>query len=185
MKLPFAYYGNAILRKKAEPIVTFDRHLIELIEHMTETVQSVNGLGLSAPQVGVSKALFITNGPEENGGELLTSNTALKVYINPKIESISEEVWLEEEGCLSIPKVYVHVERPIRITITAQNEHGDWRTELLEGWNAKIALHENDHLNGVLFIDRISRRNRKSIEKELEMIKKKFTLHNKALKCPM
>ncbi len=180
MKLPLVYYGHPILRKKAKPVEVFDEKLLELIENMKETVQAFRGIGLSAPQVGVSQAILLTNMPLKDE-ELGYRPGVPQIYINPRIESVSEESWFEEEGCLSIPKIYIGVERPLRITLSAQNERGEWRTESLEGWRAKVLLHENDHLNGVLFIDRIVRRDRKRIEKELELIRKKFEQHNKTV----
>lgn len=180
MKLPLAYYGHPVLRKKAAPVELFDTQLRELIANMIETVQSVRGLGLSAPQVGVSKAIFIRQLPEEDQELGFVPGTP-KVYINPKIDSVSDDVWFEEEGCLSIPKLYAHVERPLQVTITAQNEFGESFTETLQGWKAKVILHENDHLNGVLFVDRLTRKERKGIEKELEYIRRKWAAHNETL----
>ncbi len=180
MKLPLVYYGHPILRKKATPIETFDAALLTLIEDMKETAQAHRALGLSAPQVGVSRALFIVNLPEEESHIGYVPGIP-RVYINARIEEVSEESWYEEEGCLSIPKVYAGVERPLKIKVTAQDATGEWRTEVLEGWKARVLLHENDHINGVLFIDRLVRREKKQIEKELDLIKKKFTQHNNSI----
>ena len=172
MKLPLVYYGNPILRKKAEPVTQFDEELFELIKNMKETVLSLRGFGLSAPQVGISKAIFITSiSVDEQDIAPIEKHT---VYINPRIDSVSDEAWFEEEGCLSIPKIYLPIERPLHITITAQDEHGQWRTETVHDWKAKVILHENDHLNGVLFVDRATRKDRKRIEKNLKMIEKQY-----------
>jgi peptide deformylase len=180
MKLDFTYLGHPILRTKAAPIHTIDHAILQLIEHMKHTVELHRGLGLAAPQVGASVALFVACFPENSEGSPVPGTP--RVFINPKLEDHSQERWSAEEGCLSIPKVYAPVSRPISVTITAQNELGEWHTERLSGWNAKIVLHENDHLNGVLFIDRIEQKDKKRVLSDLSRIKKHFQHHNEQVK---
>jgi peptide deformylase len=181
MKLELAYIGHEILRKKTFPIHAIDQSILDLIASMKETVISFRGLGLAAPQVGVQLNLLITCFPEPAFSEDIIPGPA-RVFINPKISDPSVETLIAEEGCLSIPKIYHEVERPESITVTAQNEQGDWFTERLSGWNAKILMHENDHLNGVIFIDRIKALDKKRIHSEIERLKKHFRHHNEHLK---
>lgn len=181
MKLDLAYIGHEILRKKTLPVQTIDQNLLDLIDSMKETVNLSRGLGLAAPQVGVQLSLFIACFPEQSLDGSIIPGPA-RAYINPKISDPSVETWIAEEGCLSLPKIYHDVERPVRITITAQNESGEWFSEQLTEWNAKIVMHENDHLNGVLFVDRISCGDKKRIHPEIERLKKHFRHHNDHLK---
>ena len=173
MKLPLVYYGNPLLRKKCEPVTKIDEEILRLIEDMKETLLDVNGLGLSAPQVGKSLNLFITAYyiQDEKGH---WKHAPIRVFINPKLTNPSEETWIEDEGCLSIPKIYDKVERPFRITVTAQNEKGETFTEEFSEWPAKTIMHENDHINGVLFIDRLPPKRRKALDAALRKIKQKY-----------
>ena len=176
MKLPIAYYGSPILRKKVLPVEAITDEIRQLVKDMEETMLAHNGIGLAAPQVKHSIALFITrvneyiDNPIENSPE-----PELKVYINPKILEYSEEVWLRGEGCLSIPKVYGTVCRPLSIKIEATDIDGNRFVETLTELPARAIMHENDHLNGVLFIDRMDKDERKEIEGDLRRLKKKYT----------
>jgi peptide deformylase len=154
MILPFIYIGNPILRKKSLPIHTIDQEILTLIENMKDTVKSFHGLGMAAPQVGVSLALFVACFPIRNADGTLVPGPP-RVFINPKIEDPSQETWTEQEGNPCIPGIYAPVDRPVSITISYQDEQGAWQKTRLSGWEAKIVMHENDHLNGVLFIDRL------------------------------
>jgi peptide deformylase len=181
MKVDLAYIGHAILRKRAFPVHTIDNQILELIGHMKETVTEYRGLGLAAPQVGVQLAILITCFPvEDPSGHIIPG--APKAFINPKISEPSPESWDEEEGCLSIPKVYAPVRRPLAITVTYQDETGASHTERLSGWPAKIVMHENDHLNGVLFIDRLESKEKRAVAHDLELLKKRYKVNNEHLK---
>lgn len=171
MKLPIAYYGNPILRKKAAKIDQVNKEICQLVEDMIDTMIAHKGVGLAAPQVHHSLALFIAYFEQE---EKEFDRNKVRVFINPKIINYSEEMTLMGEGCLSIPKLYGDIFRPMVITVTAQDLEGNLFTEDFEGYNAHIVLHENDHLNGVLFIDRLPPKERKSLEPRLREIKKKF-----------
>jgi peptide deformylase len=173
MKLPLAYYANPILRRKADPVEKVDDELRAFIRDMEETMLDLRGLGLAAPQVKRSIRLFMTNIPvKDENGEM--HPTITRVFINPKILSVSEESWIANEGCLSIPKVYGEVIRPKSVTIEAMDQNGIHFTETFTGWEAKAIFHENDHINGVLFIDRVDKKHRRDLEKELLIIKNKF-----------
>ncbi len=172
MKLPLAYYGHPILRKKASSIKEINDEVQQLIEDMSETMIAHNGCGLAAPQVHHSIALFITRIPryDENG---ITNPGQLRVFINPKIIQHSPEEWTCAEACLSIPGLRENVSRPLRVTIQATDREGKEFTEEFTEFDAHVIMHENDHLNGVLYIDRLSSKRRKEIEISLREIKKK------------
>lgn len=173
MKLALAYYGDAVLRKKAAPIATIDDSIKQLVADMVETMEANDGCGLAAPQIHKSIALFITSIPRysEETGEQIEAGQ-LRVFINPKIVSYSPEAWGCSEACLSIPKVRGEVMRPLKVTIEATDLEGNLFTEEFVEFDAHVIMHENDHLNGVLYIDRLAAKERKEIEPILKEIKK-------------
>jgi peptide deformylase len=161
--------GDPVLRKKAEDITVFDDKLNTLIADMIETMDSSNGIGLAAPQIGESLNLFVLrNYLESEDGETRLSDP--EIYINPKITYRSQEVDLDEEGCLSIPGVRAEVYRPWIIEIEAFNQKGEPFKQRIEGFNARVRLHEFDHLQGTLFIDLLSKHERKKIKSKLQAI---------------
>jgi peptide deformylase len=173
VKLPILLYGNPILRKKGETITEITDEIRQLAHDMIETMdEGGRGIGLAAQQVGKALRLFVLrryiDGPD---GKWTVSDPI--VYINPKILSVSEEKWVTEEGCLSIPKLNLPVERPFRIKIESTRLDGSHVVEEIEGMNARVVLHENDHINGVLYIDRVEEKYLRSVEAELKAIKKK------------
>jgi len=173
MRLPLLYYGNPLLRKKAEPIEEITPEIRQLALDMIETMDVGNGIGLSAPQIGKSIRLFVLrNYIYLEDGRLGFSEP--RVYINPKILSHSTHLLKDTEGCLSIPGINGEVERPDKILIEATDLEGNRFTEEVEGYNARVRMHENDHLNGVLYIDRMKPHNRHKIEAKLREIKKKY-----------
>lgn len=173
MKVELAYYGNPILRKKCEPVSEITDEIRTLVRDMVDTLKAENGLGLAAPQVKHALRLFITAVPvEEVDGEFQPG--PLRVFINPNILEVSEEQAIETEGCLSIPKVRGHVERPIRIRIRATNLDGEEFEEEFTDLQARCILHENDHINGVLYVDRIRGKERKELDPFLQKIKKQY-----------
>lgn len=180
MKVDLAYLGHPILRKKANPVLSIDQPILDLIQHLKATVVAHRGLGLAAPQIGAQVAILVACFPEQTEQGIVPG--APKVFINPKISEPSPESWVEEEGCLSIPKIYAPVQRPQSITVTYQDEQGLERTERLSGWSAKIVMHENDHLNGVLFIDRLENKDKREIAADLERLKKHYKIPNEHLK---
>lgn len=173
MKLPIAYYGDPILRKKCPPVEHFDEALKNLVKDMEETVIAHEGLGLAAPQVKHSLALFITHVPQ-NETEDDWNTCKIMHFINPKILEYSEEMWGRGEGCLSIPGLYGVIYRPMRIKVRAFDLEGQPFEKEYSGLQARAIMHENDHINGVLFVDRIKGKERTEMEKELKLIKKLF-----------
>lgn len=173
MLLNLRYYGDPILRKKASPIEVITDEIKKLAADMIETVDTMDQLGLAAPQVGHLIRLFVVRNyiELENGGLTLSSPM---VYINPKIASYSKNLSRDMEGCLSIPGVRGPVERPESIVIEAQDIHGNWFKEELHGYNARSRMHENDHLNGVLYIDRMHSYDRNKMEGHLQKLIKQY-----------
>ncbi len=165
------YYGDPLLRKKAKEIAAVDSTHRELIEQMEKVMDRHRGCGLAAPQVGHSIRLFIMRIDREVDGE--TVKGKLRVFINPVLTEPSDQTDVMKEGCLSLPGFREDVERPHTITVEALDEEGKPFKQHLTGLAARIVMHENDHLNGVLFIDRISPKRRKAVEPILKNIKKK------------
>lgn len=173
MKLPLAYYGDSVLRQKGARIEAIDDEIRKLVHDMVDTMNAHNGVGLAAPQVHRSLALFITAMPKKNPDDTWTQGI-LRVFINPKIIAHSEELWGLEQGCLSIPGICEEVIRPLKVTIEATDLEGNIFTHEFEAHEAQAVMHENDHINGVLFIDRLTLRKRKGLEPTLRAIKKKY-----------
>jgi peptide deformylase len=169
MILEIVYYGDERLRKKANLVESVTPEIKKLVADMIETMDVKSGIGLAAPQVGVSLSLFVLRNYEEKE-EGKISLSAPQVYINPKILQASKETCSEVEGCLSIPGIREKVERPLAILIEAMDLEGNLFREEIIGYNARVRLHENDHLNGVLFIDRIARGRRKKIDPALKQL---------------
>ena len=144
-------YGDVALRMRAHDITEFDDDLRRLVERMTALMHDAQGVGLAATQVGVLRRLFVFE-PDEDGPRAL---------VNPVIVDRSDETEPDEEGCLSLQGVRVPVDRATRIVVEGKDENGqDVRYEL-EGYAARVAQHEFDHLNGVLIIDRADEEHRK------------------------
>ncbi len=174
MKLPIKYIGEPVLREKAQPIESITDEIIQLAKDMIETMHSKNAVGLAAPQVGQSLRMFVLT-VLKNDGDKRVSTEEDRVYINPKILEVSHEIVGMNEGCLSIPGLYIDdVLRPKTITVSSLNLEGKEIVETISGWHARVVLHENDHLNGVLFIDRLQPRQKKGFEEEIKKIKRKY-----------
>ncbi len=152
-----------ILRRKARPVSTFDKNLQTLIDDMIETMREAPGVGLAAPQVGISDRLIVVeyaDPPEENEDseeEPKEVKPKLYVMVNPEIVKTSEEKVLGVEGCLSIPGLVGEVERFEMVQVKGLNRHGQPMKVKAEGWLARIFQHEIDHVNGVVFPDRATR----------------------------
>lgn len=153
--LPLAYYGDPILRKKADPILDITNDIRKLVEEMIETMDACDGIGLAAPQVHHSIRLFVIRTPTEIQEDQFEPGE-IKVIINPKLSLPSEEKWKASEGCLSIPTIRAEVERPKEITVEYTDLEGNVIKNRFSGWEARVIMHENDHINGVLFIDRLT-----------------------------
>lgn len=168
--IPLAYYGAPILLKVADPVAHIDASLLQLIDEMVETMDASNGIGLAAPQVHHSIKLFIIREPEEDDDGHVEFN-GVKVFINPVVSEPSKETWKMSEGCLSIPTIHVDVIRPKEVTVEYTTLEGKRVTERVRGWQARMVQHENDHLNGVLFIDHLARAERRRLEPFLQHLR--------------
>ena len=150
-KLPIILFPDPILRRTALPVERIDAGVHRLIEDMLETMYRAPGVGLAAPQVGLSRRLFVMDHSRDQ------EPAAPRAFLNPEIVASGNEMRIYEEGCLSIPEMFAEVERPAAVVVRYLSHEGDMREERLEGHAATIAQHEIDHLNGVLFIDHLSR----------------------------
>lgn len=173
MLLRIIYYGHQLLRKRALPIDAITDEIKQFAADMIETMDAAQGIGLAAPQVGRSIRLFVCRSYAiaPDGQWVMTEP---RVYINPRLSQHSEEQVEDQEGCLSLPGIRAEVVRPLKVFIEALDLQGQAFSEQLEGYNARIRMHENDHLNGVLYIDRVNVRMRKRLEPLLQEIKKKY-----------
>jgi peptide deformylase len=147
-----------VLRRKARAITKIDKSLQTLIDDMVETMRGAPGVGLAAPQIGLSERLIVVEYYEREEDED-KEDAPKKVWamINPEIVKSSEETLIGVEGCLSIPGLVGEVERHAAIQVKGLNRHGQPVKLKAEGWLARIFQHEIDHLNGVLFPDRATR----------------------------
>ena len=138
--------GEDVLRQVAVPVEPeeINDEFRVLINEMFETMIEANGVGLAAPQVDISKRFFV----------VIADDDVRRVFINPQIISTSNDLVDYEEGCLSLPKIYENIKRPSQVTVQALNENGKPFTIEADGLLARIIQHENDHLNGIVFIDK-------------------------------
>jgi peptide deformylase len=152
-----------VLRRKARTVTKFDKDLQTAIDDMVETMRKAPGVGLAAPQVGLSERLIVVEYYEHEEDEVKAEETGeeapKKVWavLNPEIVKASEEKVMGVEGCLSIPNLVGEVERHTEVQIKGFNRHGKPMKVKAKGWLARIFQHEIDHLNGVLFTDRATR----------------------------
>ncbi len=155
-------YGASVLRDKAQPVKEIDSKVKMLAEDMIQTMYESSGIGLAAPQVGVSlRIMIVTYGLDQE-------NPVPRVMINPEIIDHSPETEVCEEGCLSVPEERANVVRWTKIKIRAQTLDGNIFEESLEGITARIFQHEYDHLEGILFVDRVSFLKRDIIKRRLK-----------------
>ena len=160
--LQLCYYGNPVLRKRAKPVAEVTAAERQLADEMLETLYATgNGIGLAATQVGVLKRLIIVDIGEDDD-----ESYEPLVLFNPEILSVAGEV-VAEEGCLSIPNVTAEVRRPEKIVVAGLDIRGESVHIETDGLLARVLQHEIDHLNGVLFIDRISGLKRQLLKDEL------------------
>ncbi len=159
------------LRLVAEPVETVDDSIRTLVADMIETMYDSNGIGLAATQVGVQKRVLVIDLQDEQGEDEKPIKNP-KAYINAEIRSVSDEVSTYNEGCLSIPDQYAEVARPARCRVKWLDETGAAHEEDLDGLLSTCMQHEIDHLDGVLFIDHISRLKRDMVLKKLAKARK-------------
>jgi peptide deformylase len=155
MKL--VYYGDPILRARASEVTVFDKSLRETARRMSELMVKHKGVGLSAPQVGLDMRLIVLRFPPHE-------------MVNPAIIQRSKETVLDEEGCLSIPGVVAHVKRAQSVLVAYRDLKGSAKTITMYGRSARVLQHEEDHLDGVLFIDHLPRARRLMLKPKLARI---------------
>jgi peptide deformylase len=145
-------FGDPVLKSRAAQVDRFDKPLRDQVERMASLMHDALGIGLAAPQIGVSQQLLVYRvGPE---GPVIA-------LVNPEIEWTSDESEPAQEGCLSIPGILVDVDRPVHVRVRALDENGDDRVVEASGLEARVIQHEVDHLNGVLILDRTTKDQRK------------------------
>lgn len=159
---PIIYLPDPILRQQSQPVERVDTDLSRFIDDMIETMYDAPGIGLAAIQVGVPRRLLVI----DVAGKDDPPNP--QVFINPELVATGDDTNVYEEGCLSIPDYYAEVERPETITVKHLDRDGKERVTEADGLLATCLQHEIDHLNGVLFIDHISKLKR-------DMVVRKFT----------
>jgi len=169
--LPIIETPDPILRQISTPVEKVNDELRALIDDMFETMYAAPGIGLAAIQVGVPKRLLVIDlqEPKEEGGE---PERDPLVFINPEILEASDTLQVYSEGCLSVPEMYAEVERPDRIRARWLDRDGKPHEEELDGLLGICLQHEMDHLEGILFIDHLSRLKRDMILKKLAKIRK-------------
>ncbi len=146
---------NPVLRRKARTVSKFNEALQVLIDDMVETMRQAPGVGLAAPQVGVSQRVIVVEYPENDQDE--ESPKKLYAMVNPEIVKPSQETIAGIEGCLSVPGLVGEVQRAVEITVKGLNRHGQPMRVKVKEWMARIFQHEIDHLNGVVFTDRATK----------------------------
>jgi len=150
--------GDPVLRKKAKEIEKIDEAVKSLVKELFDIMYATDGIGLAAPQIGVSLRLFVMD------------DGTPRALINPVITFKSKETNVAEEGCLSVPEVFENVERSNEVSIKYFDINGDEIEERLTGYSARVAQHEYDHLDGILFIDLIPASRRFAIRQKLSNI---------------
>lgn len=172
MILPIYTYGQPVLRKVAEDIDENYPNLKGLIQDMYETLEHSEGIGLAAPQIGLDIRLVVIN-LDIISDDLPEYKGYIKTFINPHIlEYDDTETELMEEGCLSVPGIHESVRRPTRIHVKYQDENFEEHEEWVEGYLARVMQHEFDHLEGTMFIDRLSMLRKQMIKGKLNNLLK-------------
>jgi peptide deformylase len=150
--------GDPVLKSRATPVDRFDESLRNQVERMAGIMRDAFGMGLAAPQLGISQRLLVYT---------VGADAPVIALANPEIEWTSDESEGLDEGCLSIPGIAIEVDRPVFIRVRAQDEEGEERVVEASGLEARVIQHEIDHLNGVLILDRTTRERRKAALREL------------------
>ena len=172
MTYPIYVYGMPVLRKRAVDINKNDEGLHQLIDDMYETLYQADGIGLAAPQIGKSVRLIVVDGTtieSENNTDLKDFK---KVFINPYIIEEEGDEWEFNEGCLSLPNIREDVRRKSRIRLQYYDKDFNFYDEYLDGLRARVLQHEVDHLNGILFTDRLQPLKKRLINGKLRDISK-------------
>ncbi len=181
MILPIYAFGDPVLKKRASEIEKNYPDLDKLIENMYETMYKSNGIGLAAPQIGLSIRLFIVDGNQFDEEEVRDFK---QVFINPVIKDEKGNPWKFNEGCLSIPGIREDVSRKEEILIHFYDENWDFHKKKYHGIAARIVQHEYDHIEGILFTDRISPLRRRLLKNKLTDISRGETDVKYKMKFP-
>ena len=160
MILEIRKYGDPVLDRKAEPVTEFGPGLARLVDDMFETMYAAPGVGLAAPQVGVSRRLFVMDCSSNRDA------AERHVLVNPELLA-REGKEKGDEGCLSFPGIFFEVERAARVVVRAQDVRGDWFELDVTGLDSRCVQHENDHLDGVLFIQHLSALRRDLVRRKI------------------
>lgn len=176
MKRPIHNYGDPVLREEAQPITDVDATIRTLAADMIETMHAQSGIGLAAQQVGETHAICVIDLPREldTDEQEQPANEPVDmpmVLLNPTIVADGEETWSREEGCLSFPEILGRIERPWTIRLRYMDLEGETQEKEFHGMLARVMQHEIDHLNGVLFIDRMSHVKRLALKGRLRRLK--------------
>jgi len=179
MILPVVLYGSPVLREIAKPITKDFPNIKELIENMFETMRKADGIGLAAPQVGISIRVFVidVSSIDEEKTPDLKGKPKTAVLINPEIIERSANIESKEEGCLSLPEIHEKVPRPNKIKIKYLDENFVAHTEEHDGFFARVIQHEYDHIEGKVFTDSISPLRKQLIKSKL------INLTKRKVKC--
>ena len=181
MLLPIVQYGAPVLRKKGETIAVFDAALNRLAEDMVETMHAARGIGLAAQQIGRALQICVVDLRQADAeytwqldGKRPPKELIMPlVLVNPRVTAVPRPRDTAEEGCLSFPEIRGDVERPDRITVEFKDAHGHPHTLAATGMLARCIQHEVDHLDGVLFIDRMDKQTLAALDPRLRALKKR------------
>ncbi len=164
---------DPLLRQVSRPVVTFDADLCTLVEDMLETMYDAPGIGLAAIQVGEPLRLLVIDLQEpESDEEDAPGVKNPRIFVNPALSDPSDDLSIYNEGCLSVPEIYVEVERPAIICVRWQDLAGERHEAMMTGMMATVIQHEMDHLEGILSIDYLSRLKRQMALKKLDKLRK-------------
>ena len=169
MIYPIVVYGNSVLKKKAHDIEKGEIDVKELSEDMFETMEAASGVGLAAPQIGKSLRMFVVDGTPLEEESMMGFR---KVFINPQIIEETGNKWEYEEGCLSIPNIRENVSRKESVRIKYFDENWEEHEDIFDGMKARIIQHEYDHIEGILFTDKLSPFKKRLLKGKLQNISK-------------
>ncbi|OHE72872.1 MAG: peptide deformylase [Verrucomicrobia bacterium GWF2_51_19] len=180
--MDICYYGNPILREKGRLVTQFDKALQDYVRALTAEMYEKDGIGLASQQVGQAVQIAVIDVSRvDTTPEVLLDGKVLHfsllmplVIINPVIRTIGREKTVRDEGCLSFPEIFEPVERVYEIEVKYQDEHGQSHALRCNAMLARCIQHETDHLNGILFIDRMNKNVFKQVEPQLEFIKQNY-----------
>ncbi|MCU0526401.1 MAG: peptide deformylase [Elainella sp. Prado103] len=165
--LELHYLGDRVLRQPAKRVTKIDDEVRQLARQMLQTMYSEDGIGLAAPQVGINKQIIVVDCEPDK------PESPAMVLINPVVTKTSQKTCVVQEGCLSIPQVYLDVTRPEVIEVSFKDENGKPRKVTADGLLARVIQHEIDHLNGVMFVDRVEN----SLARNQELTKHGFAVN--------